>query len=283
MSTYTPEPEVSVAAAGTPGSPQRSAARRGWRIVPTLAVEPADTPATQARVRAELAGGADGVRLDLPGTASPGDVQRLFSGLDLSDRLLSFAWGSPGLAAVVLDALDARSAPTAIHLGLDPASRLAASGSLLGGTERRFAAGAEVAVVAAASGVPIRTFTFDDPVWHHASVALGIQLASGVAAVRAMEAEGLELADAFGAIAFRNTLPTRFLYGIATLRAGQALWRRVGQLCGVETTAPQTDVTSAPRRTCARSRLPKARAISRRSRAERSRSVRTSFRSSVLA
>jgi methylmalonyl-CoA mutase len=248
MRTYTPEPEIPVPPAGSHGPTLRSVARRGWRIVQPVHVDVAATPSAIQAVRDELDGGADGVRLTVPGSATPGDLHRLLSGLDLSGRVLSFAWGSPGLAAVALDALQGRPAPDAIHLGLDPASRLGSVGSLLGGTERRFATGAEVAVAAAESGSTVRTFTFDDQAWHHAgadaSVALGIQLASGVAALRAMESEGLALADAFRAIAFRHTLPARFLYGIATIRAGQALWRRVAQLCGVDTEPHQTAATA---------------------------------------
>ncbi len=252
MRSYSPEPEVSIEPAGTPGPTARSVARRGWRILQAVPVGSAVDPSTIQAVQHELDNGADGVRLDLSGLSSPGDVNRLLSGVDLSGRTLTLAWGSPGLAAVVLHALaddDGETSVGSLQLGLDPASRLAASGTLLGGTERRFAAAAEVAVAAHSASKgrtdsDVRTFTFDDQVWHHAgadaSVALGVQLASGVAAVRAMEAEGLGLDEAFAAIGFRNTLPTHFLYGIATLRAGQALWRRVGELCGVEVTVHQT-------------------------------------------
>lgn len=128
-------------------------------------------------------------------------------------------------------------AELSIEFGLDPIGVLASHGSLAAPwpeVGRRLAA-----VIAALKqrGFKGPFITVDTRPYHEAGASeaqeLGAALATAVAYLRALEAQGLTLAEARDAIAFTLVADTDEFLTVAKLRAARLLWNRVQQACGL--------------------------------------------------
>ncbi|MCB9675544.1 MAG: methylmalonyl-CoA mutase [Alphaproteobacteria bacterium] len=242
---YRPEPGIAVPVTVGERPSSRGAARRGWSIVQTHAGDPADLA---ARIREDLEGGADGIRLDVSSLTADALATAL-AGLPL-DGVLELGNGDEHTAAALLRVASERGIEPRVDFGLDPVGRLARAGRITGSLESRVEASADLAGRLAAGS---RAFTVDDGVWHDAgadeATCIGLQAATGLAYVRAMEGRGMALDDAFGQVAFRSAMSGRFLLGIAKLRAARRVWTRIAAACGVEATPFQTAVTCHRERT----------------------------------
>ena len=79
--------------------------------------------------------------------------------------------------------------------------------------------------------------TVDARVLHDAGAsdvdALAVAVATGVAYLRHLEAEGIAAVDAFGQVEFRVGATADQFLTAASLRALRRVWARVGEACGV--------------------------------------------------
>jgi len=219
----------------------RGVVRRGWMVVQTHS---GDADAINQGARADLAEGVDGVRIDLGGLSTPDEL-----GIALEDI-------APGQVAALHQAnLDwvasflvwAGEATLSTHLELDPIGTLARSGSLPGGLEQSIRAAADLA--RRASTLPgVRVFGVDDAAWHERGAdeawCIAISAATAVAYLRALQSAGVQPDP--GAIPLRQAMPTRFLRGVAKLRATRRVWARIAELIGTHT-APEQTATPARR------------------------------------
>lgn len=117
------------------------------------------------------------------------------------------------------------------NLGLDPLGAGARTGEAvdLGGLAAH--------VVKAADVPGVRAITVDSRVYRDAGGSavdeIAYAVATGVAYLRALEADGVAPSDAFGHIEFRVSATADQFLTTASLRALRRLWARVGELCGV--------------------------------------------------
>ena len=161
----------------------------------------------------------DEVRLDL----APMAIDAGPRGLELAGLILDLLDRSPGLR------------PAEISLGIDPVG--CAARGLGDAAEAELAA----AVVLARRVLPtekrIRTFRADGRRWHDAGASdaqeLAFTLATAVLYLRALEAEGVPLAAAAGAIELTLAADDDLLATMAKLRAARLLWGRILHLAGV--------------------------------------------------
>lgn len=130
---------------------------------------------------------------------------------------------------------------TAIDFGLDPVGLLASNGSFAApwpGIGRRLA---ETIRALKARGFAGPFITADARPWHEAGASeaqeLGAMLATAIAYLRALEAEGFSLGEARDAISFVLVADTDEFLTIAKFRAARLLWQRVQEACGL-TPAP---------------------------------------------
>lgn len=128
-------------------------------------------------------------------------------------------------------------AELSIEFGLDPIGVLASHGSLAAPWPE---IGRRLAIVIAAlkqRGFAGPFITADARPYHEAGATeaqeLGAVLATAVAYLRALEAQGLPLAEARDAIAFTLVADTDEFMTVAKFRAARLLWNRVQQACGL--------------------------------------------------
>ncbi|WP_062989657.1 methylmalonyl-CoA mutase family protein [Nocardia anaemiae] len=97
----------------------------------------------------------------------------------------------------------------------------------------------------------VRAITVDGTAFHDAGASdaqeLGAAVAAGLAYLRALAEDGLDIADAFEQLDFRFAATDDQFATIAKFRAARQLWARVAHVCGAPAfgDAPQHAVTSA--------------------------------------
>lgn len=128
-----------------------------------------------------------------------------------------------------------------IDFGMDPIGVFAGSGGLaasLAEVGRRLAATVRALKSRGFKGPFV---TVDTRPWHEAGASeaqeLGYALATAIAYLRALEAEGFSLQEARDAISFTLVADTDEFLTIAKLRAARLLWARIQSACGL-TPAP---------------------------------------------
>lgn len=192
-----------------------------------------DAAATRAAVLADLESGVTSVWLHVgaDGLAASDVAQALADvRLDLAPVVVS-SWDDQVAAADALYAVLSGSAASSGNLGHDPLGAAARAGapadlSPLGDAVRRLAASSEVRAITvdtrphAEAGAPVTD-------------ELGFALATGVAYLRHLESEGVEVAEAFRHIEFRVSASADQFLAAASLRALRRAWARVGESVGV--------------------------------------------------
>ena len=249
----------------------------GWDVR-TLHAHP-DPAATNAAILADLAAGANSVVLRFDAAGQLGHTARtggdfsgsggvMIDGIAALDTALDGVYLEAATVALEPGAafLPAAAMMTGLwerrgissdaargHLGADPLGALASLGTAGEPVDAALARMAEIAAVLH-DRFPNATAVSVDSSPYHAAGAdegldLGYALATGVAYLRAMEAAGLDPADAARQMVFCLPVGVDVFLGIAKLRAIRALWARVLEACGVDADrrGMALHVTTAPR------------------------------------
>ena len=192
-----------------------------------------DPSVTRSAVLADLEGGVTSVWLHVgvDGLAASHVAEALADvQLDLAPVVVS-SWDNQVAAADALYAVLSGSAASSGNLGHDPlgaAARTGAPADLapLAGAVHRLAGHAEV-----------RAITVDTRPHADAGASvtneIGFALATGVAYLRHLESEGVDVAEAFRHIEFRVSASADQFLTAAALRALRRAWARVGESVGV--------------------------------------------------
>lgn len=236
--------------AATPAlRPMRAEAGR-WKV--TARVDHPEPEQARALALADLEGGADSLVLSFAGARAArsyglvaDDVAALDAALDgvlldlIGLRLDPAPQGRVNalMLAALVESRRLDPATTAIDFGLDPIGVLASQG--------RFAASwpeigrrlAETIAALKARGFTGPFLTADARPWHEAGASeaqeLGGALATAIAYLRALESQGMPLAEARDAISFVLVADTDEFLTIAKFRAARLLWDRVQSACGL--------------------------------------------------
>jgi methylmalonyl-CoA mutase len=232
------------------------AAGAPWAIVARIDI-PGNRTAN-AQVLDDLVGGASG--LELVTAESPnangwgltiscdGCVKTLLAGvhLDLIPIRVDAGHRSAEVAKLLMAVATEQGKTLDLAVIDDPVGLLAATG--------RLGAKAEDAIAAAAAGAadfPGTALEADGRVWHAAGASEAQELAgllsTAVTYLRALEAAGLDVADAAAKIGFTAVADQNQFRSIAKLRALTLLWGRVLEACGVAPAAPRLHVETARR------------------------------------
>lgn len=237
--------------AATPAQRPRRAEAGRWHV--TARLDHPDAAEAHRQALADLEGGADSLVVSFAGApAARGyglvadDVATLDAALDgvMLDLIRVRLDPAPEgrINALLLAALvEKRGLPpssTSIDFGLDPIGSLASSGELSAAwteVRRRLA---ETVTALKARGFASPFITVDTRPYHEAGASeaqeLGAAMATAIAYLRALEANGMALAEARDAISFTLVADTDEFLTIAKLRAARLLWLRVQQACGLE-------------------------------------------------
>lgn len=241
------------AAASPPARPLRAEAGR-WQVTARL-----DHPApaeAQKLALADLEGGANALTIAFAGArAARGyglvadDVAALDAALDgamldlIQLRLDPAPEGRINalLLAALVEKRGLSPETLSIDFGMDPIGVFASTGGLAASwseVARRLAATIRALKARGFNGPFV---TVDTRPWHEAGASeaqeLGYGLASAIAYLRALEAEGFSLEEARDAISFTLVADTDEFLTIAKLRAARLLWARIQGACGL-TPAP---------------------------------------------
>jgi methylmalonyl-CoA mutase len=234
--------EAPLVTGSNPGKP--------WRVM--CRVDHPDADAAAAQAREDLEGGADALALVMPDSRSArghgitceslSDLEASLAGvhLDLIRLRIDPAPGGRIHALMIAALVEKRKlnpVQVEIDFGMDPIASL----SLLGKVPWDWAsmAGrlAETVLALKARGFKGPFLTVDVRPCHEAGASEGQELAAalaqGVLYLRALEAHGLALEDAFGAISFILPIDGDQFLGIAKLRAFRKLWAKVAETCAV--------------------------------------------------
>jgi methylmalonyl-CoA mutase len=241
------------AAASPPARPLRAEAGR-WQVAARLEhPEPAEA---QKLALADLEGGANALTIAFAGSrAARGyglvaeNVAALDAALDgamldlIQLRLDPAPEGRINalLLAALVEKRGLSPAALSIDFGMDPIGVFAGTGGLAASWSevgRRLAAAIRALK---ARGFKGPFLTVDSRPWHEAGASeaqeLGFCLATALAYLRALEAEGFSLEEARDAISFTLVADTDEFLTIAKLRAARLLWGRIQGACGL-TPAP---------------------------------------------
>lgn len=237
--------------AATPAQRPRRAEAGRWHVAARL--DHPDPAQAQALALADLEGGADSLVLSFAGApAARGyglvadDVAPLDAALDgvmlelIRVRLDPAPEGR--INALLLAALvEKRGLPpgsTAIDFGLDPIGSLASAGELSASWPEVGRRVAETVAALKARGFAGPFVTVDTRPYHAAGASeaqeLGAAMATAIAYLRVLEANGMALDEARDAISFTLVADTDEFLTIAKLRAARLLWLRVQEACGLE-------------------------------------------------
>ena len=206
-----------------------------------------DAAATNEAVLEDLARGATGVALRIQAGAFPGvslnDIEAALEGVHLNMASLTLVPGEEyeaGAEAVLALIEDRGYNPAEIQgtLGIDPISTLAQTGRLKEPVEHACGVGAQIAAGVADKFSGLAVFMADGGLYHMAGATeaqeLGLMLATGVAYLRAMESQGMELRLAADQISFSLSADADILLTVAKFRAARVLWQQVLAACGVK-------------------------------------------------
>jgi methylmalonyl-CoA mutase len=129
---------------------------------------------------------------------------------------------------------------TAIDFGLDPIGLLACEGAFAAPWPEIGRRLADTIRVLRARGFKGPFVSVDARPYHEAGASeaqeLGAMLATAIAYLRALEAQGMALAEARDAISFSLVADTDEFLTVAKFRAARLLWERVQRACGLEPT-----------------------------------------------
>jgi methylmalonyl-CoA mutase len=221
-----------------------------WRVAARVDHPDAEAAATQARD--DLEGGADMLNLVFAGAPSARgygltcetitDLDEALAGVHLDLIKLRIDPAPAGrLNALLLAALIEKRkldpAQVSIDFGMDPLATLTTLGHVpwdwVAMGERLF----ETATALKARGFQGPFLTIDLRPYHEAGATegqeLAIALAQGVFYLRALEARGMALPEAFAAVSFVVPVDGDQFLGIAKLRAFRKLWEKVALWSGV--------------------------------------------------
>jgi len=232
---------------------------QGWRVLQL--VDRHDPGDANAQTREDLANGAHGVWLQLPGGVPYGggelqvrdlsDLERVLADIPLDATQIHLSPGAQSLPSVaILLALAQRHGVGADKLagtlGLDPLAIIAARAEAPVRSEKALANAVDAALFARREGLGMTPFLASGRVWHQtggsAVEELACTLAAAVAYWRALDEAGVPLDEAARMIGFHLTADPDVFVSIAKFRAARALWARVTEAAGI---APQpADITA---------------------------------------
>jgi methylmalonyl-CoA mutase len=193
-----------------------------------------DVAATRRLVLADLENGVTSVWLHVGADGlAPGDVAEALADvrLDLAPVVVS-SWDDQGAAAQALYAVLSASPAASGNLGHDPLGAAARTGapadlSPLADAVRRLA-----------DHRGVRAITVDTRVHADAGATvtdeIAFALATGVAYLRHLDGEGIDVAEAFRHIEFRVSASADQFLTTAALRALRRAWARIGESVGVD-------------------------------------------------
>lgn len=218
----------------TRGSTAAGTLPHGWEI--RQAHRMLDANAAVAAVAEDLAGGVDGVWLQVGAAGIPVDqLPQVFDSIDLTRHAVTLEGGGSDAAAALLRAAGDQGVSNEVifgNLGLDPFFDSAdeACDTVLHRTAR-------LAAEYGRSRPWLRTITVDATRVHDAggteAQELGVAIGAGVSALRALLGAGLDLATAASQLEFRFAASADQFLTIAKLRAARTMWARVTEVCGV--------------------------------------------------
>lgn len=231
-------------------------AGRPWAVMARIDIPGNKT--ANAQILEDLVGGASG--LDLIGAESPnaagfgltiscgGCVANLLAGVHLDLIPIRVDGGRRTAEIAGLIAARAAELGKTVDLALiqDPIGEIAATGRLAAKLEDAIAAAAATAKTFAGT-----VLEADGRVWHAAGASEAQELAGLLATattyLRALEAAGLDLAEAVSRIGFTAVADQNQFHTIAKLRALTLLWARVQEACGLTAKAPRIHAETARR------------------------------------
>lgn len=204
-----------------------------WTLEPLH--EDPDVARTAEAIQADLNAGATGVWLRVDRDAiAPGDVAAVLA--DVQPQAVAIDVSSVSQQAEAAQALldffaSSAKADSRGNLGIDPLAKAAVTGEPADLSELK-------AWVDKAKPFPgVRAITVDVTPYDNTGVGdseqLAFAIATGIEYVRALDAQGVAPADAFGQIAFRVSASADEFLTVARLRALRRLWARVGEVTGV--------------------------------------------------
>ncbi len=239
---YPRQPQATLVAGATSGKPWGVAAR----------VDNPEADVASAQAREDLEGGADALALVFPGGRSARgyglpcetvvELDAALAGvhLDLVQTRLDPAPAGRVHALMLAALVEHRKlnpAQIKIDFGLDPISSLLSLGHVPWDWPSMAARLGETVLSLKARGFRGPFLTVDLRPAHEAGASegqeLAVALAQGVLYLRALEAHGVALVDAFAALSFIVPVDADQFLGVAKLRALRKLWARVAEACGV--------------------------------------------------
>lgn len=230
--------------------PRRGAAEPPWTIAQRVDIP--DVARANAQAHEDLENGAGGLVLVWPGSVTAGahgvavatldDLKRLTNGIDLDLVALRLDAGGFGLEAaqLVLDLYEARNLDLArcdVAFGLDPLGAFALTGRA--GDVAALKRGlAEFVRAVAGRGHGGSAVMVDTRVYHGGGATEAQELAAGLATaiayLRWLEAEGQTLEDAARRIGFVLTADADQFLTVAKLRSLRLLWGRAQAAMGLD-------------------------------------------------
>jgi len=212
-----------------------------WEVAQELPV--GDPGEFNRLLRCDLERGQTAVNLDLEKTPinSLEDLTRALAGVDLEriPLFLRTAPGTPDLSGLLRDLCRERGTGTgalAGSLGFDPLAPPNGLGEGPDGHHRAREDQARVVRWSAESAPGMRGVVIDGAAWHDAGAGatqeLAFAMASAIAALRALEALGVDTERAAGNCWFRFAVGTDFFGEVAKFRAARRLWARIVEACG---------------------------------------------------
>ncbi|CAH1699599.1 hypothetical protein BOSEA1005_12652 [Hyphomicrobiales bacterium] len=210
----------------------------------------------QALALADLEGGADTLTISFAGAPAArghglvaADVAALDAALDgvMLDLIRLRLDPAPQgridalLLAALIEKRGHAPAELSVAFGLDPIGVFAGGGSLAVPSPEIGRKLAQTIRALKERGFSGPFVTIDSRPYHEAGASeaqeLGAALATAVAYLRALEAQGMTLAEARDALAFTLVADTDEFLTVAKFRAARLLWNRIQQACGL-TPAP---------------------------------------------
>ena len=249
----TPEQVADLPPAGAPGAApytrgaQPNHPEHGWGVRPWFAGP--DARATAEAVLVDLENGATSVWLELGHGLVAEDLAAILTDVyvDLAPVTITAQDDPVGAAEALVAVLDERAVTPApgTNLGADPV-----------GTALRQDGAPDLTVLSRIAELARSSGTLglvvDGTAPHDLGASdaqeLGYSLAAGAAYLRALDAAGVPVDEAFGLLEFRYAVTDEQFPGIAKLRAARRLWDRVAELSGLEQRPGQRQhaVTSRP-------------------------------------
>jgi methylmalonyl-CoA mutase len=213
--------------------------RAGWEVR-ALFADP-DPKSVSETALVDLDGGVSSLWLQLgPGATAPADLGAALDGvlLDMAGICLDAGpLAAQAAGAYLALAAEQRVDPTLLTgcLGLDPWGVAARTGNVAALTADQQAA-VQLAGRVSADYPGLRALVVDALPYHDAGATdaeeIGLALAAGVAALRALTAAGLDLAAALNQLEFRLAVTADQFATVAKLRAARRTWAAVADACG---------------------------------------------------